>query len=116
MSEYDKGTHLGYLEYHIEALSDEMDELDEKLAEIRRSSAGDEQYRRERSALLSFRQDVAKRIKKLSEQSEGVMEHTSDDVREVWERQFESAYSTHQEDGADELPDEVGFKRASEHE
>jgi len=109
-----RGTHLGYLQYHLKVLSDTLQELDADLEEIRDEYTGDERKIKEQQRFLNFREDVNHRCKKSNKQVDGVKEHETEDTIERSNSICESAYNTHQEEDPDELPQDIGFKKASE--
>lgn len=98
------GDHLGYLAYHVEALEQRHEELVNELKEIRDTvDDEDEQVAAERSALLEFRADVARRVAKLEEQAENSIEDAPETAHDRAMEIRESAISTHLE--PDDPPD-----------
>jgi hypothetical protein len=95
-------------------LSERIEELDSELDSIRKEHSGKEMKVKERSALLDFRQDVARRTERISNQINGVKAHDKEEVVESAERQSESAYSTHQAESKDPLDNGEGFTTATE--
>jgi len=58
------GDHLGYVAYHIEAISRRDEELEDEIKEIRKEFGGEwDRIREDRKALKRFRHDIQKRLK-----------------------------------------------------
>jgi hypothetical protein len=113
ISDRHRATHLGYLEYHQTVMDDKLTEVNKELDVIRKKNSGEEQYKKERDALLEFRTEVSKRLERSIEQLEGVMQHESDETCERAKTQKESSYAVHQEDEKEELRHGEGFTTAS---
>jgi len=113
MNDRHRGQRLGYLDYHTRVLSERIEELDSELDSIRKEHSGKEMKVKERSALLDFRQDVARRTERIGNQINGVKAHDKEEVVESAERQSESAYRTHQAESKDTLDNGEGFTTAT---
>lgn len=116
MTKHDRGTHIGYLEYHVDVLSDEYAELVTDLDSIRSSYDGrpKEQLEAEQKRLLKFRGVVKDRLEKIEGQLDGVKAHETEVATERAEDIRESAYFVHQEDDLETIPHNTGFKTATE--
>jgi len=114
MTEKDKGTHLGYAEYHTTVASDLHSDLVDDLAEIREKHSGEERYKNEQQRLLEFHNNISERIDKINKQIDGIMQHESENAVSRANKICESAYQTHQEDDLESIPQNTGFKTAKE--
>lgn len=106
------GDHLGYLAYHIEALSRRDTDLAAELAAIKKETdSRDERIKAERNALKDYCSDVADRLAKLEEQGENCFEDATDTTRERATEIRDSAVAVHL-DQAD-IPD-TGFQTGND--
>lgn len=106
------GDHLGYLAYHIEAISRRDDDLKSKLVTIREETdSRDERIKAERNALNEYHNDVSDRLAKLEEQVENCFEDATETTRERATDIRESAVATHLDENG--VPD-TRFQTASD--
>lgn len=106
------GDHLGYLAYHVEALSRRDEDLVSDLETIRdQSDSEDDRIRKERNALIEYRKDVSQRIEKLDEQASNCFEDATETTRDRATEIRDSAVAAHLDET--DVPD-TGFQSASD--
>jgi len=99
----------GGLDYHVEVLEESIQSLSRELSNIRENNSGDERKRKERTALLDFRENVVNRVPKIRRQVDGILDHLPDELKEGAERQRAS----YQDELGDDVPDDAdGFTTA----
>jgi len=101
----------GGLDYHVEVLEEELAATLSELESIREDYSGEEKRSKVRSEVLSFKDEVRKRVPPIRRQVDGILDKLPPEVRDG----AEEVRASYQGELGDDVPDDdPGFVHASE--
>lgn len=107
------GSNLGKIMFFSQDLTDEVDDVKDELKDIRdKDITEEEQFRREREALLEFKQSVETRSSQIVDKAEKIQKHLPDEMTDFAEDVKNSKQFVREE--PDEGEYDLSFDKGSE--